>query len=127
MFGVVVVLGGLGALAVGLQTAAPLSAAPPEKVRICHATSSESNPYVSNEPAIGNNGDVQGGHLNHTGPVFPAENWGDIIPPYVYVDSDGGEQTFPGYNWSPEGQAVWQNACRPGALPLVPTLQCVSG
>ncbi|HZL94569.1 MAG TPA: hypothetical protein VFB99_13020, partial [Vicinamibacterales bacterium] len=49
--------------------------APPTKVRICHATSSQSNPYTSNEPAIANNGDLQGGHLNHTGPVFPADDW----------------------------------------------------
>ena len=51
---------------------------PSKKVRICHATSSNSNPYVSNEPAIANNGDLQGGHLNHTGPVYPEKGWGDI-------------------------------------------------
>ncbi len=60
-------------------------APPPEperKVRICHATSADKNPYVSNEPAIANNGDLHGGHLDHTGPVYPANGWGDIIPPY---------------------------------------------
>lgn len=110
-------------------------APPPEperKVRICHATSADKNPYVSNEPAIANNGDLHGGHLDHTGPVYPANGWGDIIPPYNYVDKQGDPQTFPGYNWGPEGQAIWQNGCEPphppdppGPKPLEPTLACV--
>ena len=36
-----------------------------KQVTICHATSSESNPFVVNTPAIANNGDLQGGHLDH--------------------------------------------------------------
>jgi hypothetical protein len=100
-----------------------------EKVRICHATSSPDNPYVSEEPAVGNNGDLHGGHLDHTGPVYPAADWGDIIPPYNYVDDNGETQTFPGYNWSPEGQAIWQNGCEPLPPPLperlTPVLECV--
>src|SRR4029077_1648702 len=91
-----------------------------KKVRICHATSSESNPYVSEEPAIANNGDLKGGHLNHTGPVFPTEDWGDIIPPYTYVDANGQTRSFPGYNWSPEGQAIWQNDCKAALEPVTP-------
>jgi hypothetical protein len=108
---------------VGLQ---PAASAPPTKVRICHRTSSQSNPYVSEEPAIANNGDLHGGHLNHTGPVFPAPNWGDIIPPYTYVDSNGVTQEFPGYNWTPQGQPIWENGC--GAVqpkPLTPIVECV--
>jgi uncharacterized repeat protein (TIGR01451 family) len=98
----------------------------PKKVRICHATSAEKNPYVSNEPAIANNGDLRGGHLEHTGPVFPAPNWGDIIPPYNYGDG----QTFPGYNWSEQGQAIYGNGCDlppqpPQPKPLRPILHCV--
>ena len=65
-------------------------------MRICHATDSKTNPYISNEPAIANNGDLQGGHLNHTGPVFPANDWGDIIPPYTYTDVNGDEKGVPG-------------------------------
>jgi hypothetical protein len=119
------VLAGLACLSVvGIQPASSLGA-PPAKVRICHATSSHSNPYVSNAPAIGNNGDLQGGHLDHTGPVFPAADWGDIIPPYTYMDSNGATQTFPGYNWTAQGQAIWQYECNTGRDPLTPILECV--
>ena len=65
--------------AVARRLAAPRSRRPPtneKQVRICHATSSETNPYVSETPAIANNGDLQGGHLNHEGPVFPGAEWG---------------------------------------------------
>ena len=96
---------GMAALVATLAASTALTANkaaldPPAKVRICHATNSESNPYVSEEPAIGNNGDLNGGHLNHTGPVYPADGWGDIIPPYEYLDEKGQTKTFPGYNWS---------------------------
>jgi hypothetical protein len=74
---------------------------------------------------VGNNGDLSGGHLNHTGPVFPAAGWGDIIPPYTYVDANGVTQIFPGYNWSPEGQVILQYGCTPGRKPLTPILECV--
>ena len=108
---------------------APEPPDPSKKVRICHASSSHSNPYVSQEPAIGNNGDLSGGHLNHTGPVYPADGWGDIIPPYQYVDESGVLQTFPGYNWSEEGQAIYANGCDlpapPEPKPVTPVLECV--
>ena len=43
------------------------------------------------EPAIANNGDLNGGHLEpHRPRVSRRTAWGDIIPPYVYVgDKDG--------------------------------------
>jgi uncharacterized protein DUF11/prealbumin domain-containing protein len=112
----------VSALAVSAVTAigAPSRAAQPQtKVRICHATGSSSNPYVSQEPAIGNNGDLEGGHLNHER---------DIIPPYEYVDANGDTQLFPGKNWTEEGQAIWQNGCNippPPPTPITPLLECV--
>ena len=121
---------GMAALVATLAASTALTAnkaavdEPTKKVRICHASSSESNPYVSNEPAIANNGDLQGGHLNDIGPVFPANDWGDIIPPYTYLDADDKPQTFPGYNWTPAGQAIWQNGCNVPS-PITPTLECV--
>jgi uncharacterized protein DUF11/prealbumin domain-containing protein len=122
-FGIALLVAVLGVLAAFLQPA--LSQSNEKKVRICHATSAETNPYVVQEPAIANNGDLEGGHLDHKGPVFPAVDWGDIIPPYTYVDENGVTQTFPGYNWSPEGQAIWQNGCEPGLDPLNPVVECV--
>jgi hypothetical protein len=122
----VFVLAGLVCLSVvGLQSASPAVLAPGGKVRICHASSSQSDPYTSQEPTVGNNGDLSGGHLNHTGPVFPAADWGDIIPPYTYVDANGDPRVFPGYNWTPEGQAIWQYGCTPGKESLTPILECV--
>src|SRR5579871_1523075 len=103
-----------------------LSKPPQGKVGICHRTSSNSNPYNSISVNVANNGDLSGGHLNHTGPIYPAAGWGDIIPPYDYVDQNGVSQTFPGYNWSPSGQAILQNGCTPHEeQPLRPTVACV--
>jgi len=110
---------------VRIEPAASQSTDNDKQVQICHATASRTNPYVSEHPAIANNGDLQGGHLNHTGPVFPVDkDWGDIIPPYNYVDDKGVTRIFPGYNWTPEGQAIWQYGCDI-PLPLKPLLECV--
>ena len=74
-----------------------------EKVDICHATSSESNPFVSLSVAEdsvdgnGGNDNGQGDHyLNHPN---------DIIPPISGIHS--------GLNWDEEGQAIWGNGCKP--------------
>jgi len=74
-----------------------------DKVSICHATSSESNPYVSLNVAQdsvdgdGGNDNGQGDHyLNHPN---------DIIPPISDIHS--------GLNWTTEGQAIWNNGCKP--------------
>ena len=90
-----------------------------KQVTICHSAGGSGN-YVLQTPAIENNGDLSGGHLNH-------EN--DIIPSYLYVDSSGNPQTFPGRNWSAENQAIWQNNCKPVAPPspdpITPIFECV--
>ncbi|MFC1710506.1 hypothetical protein ACFL0F_02515, partial [Patescibacteria group bacterium] len=84
-----------------------------DKVTICHATSSHSNPYIENQPS--KSGDVSG-HDNHNGPIwYPGitVTWGDIIPPFDY---DGG--SYPGKNWTIEGQAIWNNGCNIPGQPL---------
>ncbi len=35
------------------------------------------------------------------------------------------QQVFAGYNWSPEGQAIWQAGCGPAPDPLTPTVECI--
>lgn len=76
-----------------------------QKVTICHATNSESNPY--NRITVSRSAVDHGGHRNHTGPVwYPGAkaagvHWGDIIPP-----SDGVTEL----NWS-EGQSTFNNNC----------------
>lgn len=75
-----------------------------QTVTICHATASESNPYIVNHPAA--DGDVSG-HDSHEGGVFPDDPWGDIIPPFDYGDG----QHYEGKNWTAAGQAIWENEC----------------
>jgi hypothetical protein len=85
-----------------------------DKQTICHATRSNTNPYVVNTP--NKNGDV-GGHAKHTGPVWTPTlkalhlRWGDIIPPFDYNDHGTAAQ-FPGMNWDANGQAWFANDCR---------------
>ncbi|MEK7602699.1 MAG: hypothetical protein AAB459_00450, partial [Patescibacteria group bacterium] len=80
------------------------------KVRICHRTSSYTNPYEEievDESAV--DGIGNGDHyLEHQGPIFyptipKHTEWGDIIPPVEDVHS--------GYNWAAAGQAIWDNDC----------------
>jgi hypothetical protein len=96
---------GLVAAAFVLPTSAPVLASQ-DTIDICHSTGSDSNPYVVNHPA--KDGDVSG-HAGHTGPIWSpgAETWGDIIPPFTF---DGG--SFPGLNWTDEGQAIYKNDCK---------------
>ena len=89
-------------------------AAPPDTVTICHATGSNSNPYVVHNPA--KSGDVSG-HDGHNGPVWfegIGEEWGDIIPPFEYESG-----SYPGKNWTEAGQAFYNNSCNIPAPPPV--------
>jgi len=88
-----------------------------DTVTICHRTNSNSNPYVQITPDVSG---VLDGHADHTGPVWDPTlkaqhiTWGDIIPPFDY---DGG--SFPGLNWTTDGQAIFNNDCEPVGPPPV--------
>lgn len=75
-----------------------------DKVNICHATSSSSNPYTSNSVSINSVSKCldANGHGNHTG---------DIIPSYTTANC-----FYPGKNWDVAGQAIWNNQCEPVAV-----------
>lgn len=133
---VVTVFVGLAAVSIGMAALAPTASANPSKggdgdtvtkVYICHADSNAKKPYgpkktdVSVNSIIGDNG-----HASHTGPVFPGQNWGDIIPPFKYKD---GKQvkSYPGLNWTDEGEAIWDNDCRVGASVKVNKVWVIDG
>jgi hypothetical protein len=85
-------------LAFSLVGSSPEAGAQVEQVSFCHATFSVRKPYrlaTTDADAI-----VRQGHGSHTGPVFPADGWGDIIPPFDYSEGH-----FPGLNW-PAGGAI---------------------
>ncbi|NRQ51119.1 hypothetical protein [Aeromicrobium stalagmiti] len=89
-------------------------AAAPVKIKICHATASQSNPYIENSP---NQSADLNGHAGHTGPVFVAggpAGWGDIIPPFTFNGT-----SFAGLNWTTAGQAIYDNGCAPVGQPPV--------
>jgi len=72
------------------------------KVTICHATGSKTNPYVVITPDASG---VIDGHYAH-------QDHRDIIPPFDYVGKDKVVHHFPGQNWTPEGQAIFNNGCK---------------
>lgn len=89
---------------------------PVDKVSICHATASTSNPYVENEPAVDSTiNPPLTGHGGHTGPLFEGiedSDWGDIIPPFYYLDNESQTvEYFSGLNWDDSGQAIYYNGC----------------
>ena len=72
------------------------------KATLCHATSSETNPYVL--ITVSHKSIVKGtGHGGHGD---------DIIPPFTYRPSrDAAPVEYPGKNWDDEGQAVFAAGC----------------
>jgi len=75
-----------------------------KKITICHATGSESNPYVEITIALpGLNGHA-GDHHQHSEDIIPS-NYGKVIPE--------------GQNWTDEGKATYYNGCVPVEVPPV--------
>jgi hypothetical protein len=72
-----------------------------KKVEFCHATGSESNPYVLLDTSV--NAFYQAGHDTHQGGR-------DIVPPFSYK-KQGQTISFPGLNWDATGQAIFKNGC----------------
>lgn len=66
------------------------------KVRICHATASENNPFVSETP------NTSGALMGHVG--MGHQHGEDIIPPIEGCLPDG-------QNWDDAGEAIWRNDC----------------
>lgn len=105
----------------------PSPTEPVNKITICHATNSDTNPYTVNTPnadAVGVGGG-NGDHATHTGPVWNPTlkdqqiSWGDIIPPFT--DEQG--RSFDGLNWDVAGQAIYANDCsNVVAVPATPTV-----
>ena len=92
------------AMVVGLAPAAHATAT---KITLCHATGSETSPYVVvsvDDDSIWHNGQMKG-HAAH-------QNDEDIIPPFQVIGAD-----FPGLNWTADNQTILANGCvvgRPG-------------
>lgn len=137
LVGVVALVTALIGFAVAAGTAQAKKPAPKEQVTICHANSSAqqaNKPYVVQTPD--KSGDVSG-HADHTGPVWQPGfkeahvTWGDIIPPFSYVE-DGETKEYPGLNWSADGQAIYNNDCTvpTSVVPVAPAVTsagCVEG
>lgn len=114
----------LGAAILIPSTALATKPAPEHQVAICHATNSDTNPYVRDTVDIASSGYLKAGHSGHTGPVWAANlksqhvKWGDIIPSYTY-----GTFKYAGLNWTTAGQAIWNSGCavtRPSASSSTP-------
>ncbi len=57
-----------------------------DRITICHATGSASNPFVQQQPDVDG---ILNGHDGHPG---------DIIPAFDFLDNDGNSQQYPGKN-----------------------------
>lgn len=73
---------------------------PGNRVTICHATGSLTNPFVVITPNV--NGIIHG-HYSH-------QDYRDIIPAFDYKDH-GTTKTFAGQNLDKGGQAILDNGC----------------
>lgn len=105
-----------------------------DKITICHATNSHTNPYVVNTVNSSsitelNNPHNKNGHGTHDGAIWYAgiadHSWGDIIP--AFESPDG--HKYAGKNWDSKGQAIYKKGCKmttppketPPSTPTKPT------
>ncbi len=92
---------------------------PDTKIKLCHATGSEKNPWVM--LMLNANGVINGHASQHES---------DIIPPFEYTDK-GKPAYFPGQNLTAENLAIWNNDCEeikpppPNPVVMVTVEQCV--
>jgi len=77
-----------------------------DKVTICHATGSQTNPFVVITP---NANGVVSGHEAH-------QDANDIIPPFDY-NNHGTTVHFAGQNFDANGQAIFDNGCKVASNP----------
>src|SRR5450759_2518475 len=86
-----------------------------ETVTLCHATGSNTNPYVEITVSV-NAAGIAGGHADHIGPIWDStlsdSQWGDIIPAFTFSDF-----SYPGLNYSALGAAWLANGCMEPAVP----------
>jgi hypothetical protein len=76
------------------------------KVVICHATSSESNPYTVNDVSVNSVNNVYNVDFNGHG-----DHEGDIIPPIPNPSDPNLPLLFAGQNWNPANEAILSNDC----------------
>lgn len=72
-----------------------------DKVSICHATASETNPYTQNSVDASSINNEKNRYLNGHG-----DHENDIIPPFSYETT-----SFEGRNWDDRGKEIWSNGC----------------
>jgi len=91
-------------------------------VTLCHATASQTNPYVvittDDDGVLGAGHSGGNGHDSHGG---------DIIPPFDYVDNKGDAKSYPGLNWDGAGQSILANGCEPPPPPCPDDLSRTGG
>lgn len=92
------------------------------KVTICHATNSQTKPYVvetvSTSSIDEQNNKLLNGHGDHTGGVWyqgiAAHSWGDIIP--AFTSPKGAK--YAGQNMNEAGKTTLNNGCKSKTAPV---------
>ena len=90
------ILGASMLAAVPALGAASPGLGPNSHVTICHATGSKTNPYVKISPSVAG---ILNGHLKH-------QDHRDVVPPFTFRG-----QTYPGQNWTADGQTFLAGGC----------------